>query len=62
MNRDFVLLGIKYESAVMAGLDPTRLSAIEEQIEKEVGADWKGDPSVLHGRNAAREERGLDRL
>ena len=62
LNRDFILLGIKYESAILAGLDEARLSAIAEQIREEAGDGWETEPGVLHGRNAVREEQGLEKL
>ena len=60
--RDLVLLGIKYESAVLAGLDDARLSVIAGQLREEVGDDWENEPGILHGRNAARQEHGLENL
>ncbi len=54
------MLGIKYESAVLAGLDEARLSTIAEQIREEAGDDWETNPAVLRGRNAMREEQGLE--
>lgn len=56
------MLGIKYESAVLAGLEETRLWAIVEQIKEEAGEGWKADPAILQGRNAVREEQGLEKL
>lgn len=56
------MLGIKYESAVLAGLDEARLSAIAEQIKEEAGAGWETEAAILHGRNAVREEQGLEKL
>ncbi len=56
------MLGIKYESAVLAGIDETRLAAITEQIKEEAGAGWETEPAILHGRNAVREEQGLKKL
>ena len=56
------MLGIKYESAVLGGLDKTRLSAIEEQIKEEAGDDWEAEVAIIQGRNAVREEHGLKRL
>jgi hypothetical protein len=57
-----ILLGIKYESAVLGGLDKARLSSIAEQIKEEAGDGWETEPAILHGRNAVREEQGLERL
>ena len=62
MDRDLILLGIKYESALLAGLDSLRLSVISGQIREEAGDGWETDPAILHGRNAVREEHGLKRL
>jgi chorismate mutase len=56
------LLGIKYESAFLAGLDEARLSAIVAQVKEEAGNGWETHPDILHGRNAAREEQGLEKL
>ena len=54
------MLGIKYESAVLAGLDEPRLAAIADQIREEAGDDWETEPAILHGRNAVREEQRLE--
>lgn len=62
MDRDFILLGIKYESAALAGLDETRLSAIAAQIREAAGEEWEAHPGVLQGRNAVRAEHDLERL
>lgn len=56
------MLGIKYESAVLAGLDETRLSTIVAQVREEAGDGWETRPEILHGRNAVREEQGLEKL
>lgn len=61
-NRDFVLLGIKYEAAKVGGLDETSLAAIVNDIQAEVGESWETDPTVLRGRNAVRAEHGLPRI
>lgn len=58
-NRDFVLLGIRYESARLGGLDEAALAKIAEGIRAEAGDDWEMDPKIMHGRNAVREEHGL---
>ena len=55
-------MGIKYESAVLGGLDKTRLAAITDQIKEEAGDDWEKDPAILHGRNAVREEQVQEKL
>ena len=59
MDRDLVLLGIKYEAAKLGGLDGSALAKIEEGIAAEAGDAWISDPSITHGRNAARAEHGL---
>ena len=61
-NRDFVLFGIKYESARIAGVGNTALDNIAGQLREEVGEGWETDPMVLRGRNAVRQEHGLERL
>ncbi|MGB3683042.1 MAG: hypothetical protein WA990_11220 [Rubrobacteraceae bacterium] len=61
-NKDFILLGIKYESASIAGVGEAALENIAGQIRDEVGEDWQSDPMVVRGRNAVREEHGLERL
>ncbi len=61
-NRDFVLLGIKYESARVAGVGETALENIAGQLREEVGEEWESDPMVLRGRNAVRQEHGLDQF
>lgn len=62
MNKDHVLLGIKYEAAKLADVDETALARISDQIDSEVGEDWESNPSVVHGRNAVRVEQGVPRL
>lgn len=61
-NKDFVLLGIKYESARIAGVGDAALENIAEQLRSEAGEGWESDPMVLRGRNAVREEHGLQKL
>lgn len=61
-NRDFVLLGIKYESASTAGVSDAALENIVRQLREEVGEEWESDPMVLRGRNAVRQEHGQNRL
>lgn len=60
--RDFVLLGIKYESARVAGVDDAALENIAEQLRNEAGEEWESDPMIVRGRNAVRREHGLERL
>ncbi len=59
-NRDFVLLGIKYESAKIAGVSDAALERIAGQLREEVGEEWATDPMVVRGRDAVRREHGLD--
>lgn len=61
-NRDFVLLGIRYEAARVGGLGEAALAQIAEGIRAEAGDDWETDPAVMRGRNAVREEHGLPRI
>ena len=61
-NKDFVLLGIKYESARIAGVGEAALESIAGQILEEVGEEWESNPMVERGRNAVRDEHGLPRL
>lgn len=59
-NRDFVLLGIKYESAKIAGVSDSALENITGQLREEVGEEWETDPMVIRGRDAVRREHGMD--
>lgn len=61
-DRDFVLLGIKYEAAKVGGLDGAALAHIENEIRAEAGESWETEPTVLRGRNAVRAEHGLPRI
>lgn len=61
-NKDFILLGIKYESARIVGVGDAALEKIAGQIRGEVGEKWEINPMVERGRNAVREEHGLPRL
>ncbi len=61
-DRDRVLLGIKYEAAVVGGIEGDALARIEGQVESEAGGGWREDPAILHGRNAVRAEHGLPRI
>ncbi len=56
------MLGIKYEAARIGGVDEAALATIEEQITREVGADWRSDEQIIRGRNAVRREHGLPGL
>lgn len=62
LDRDRILLGIKYEAAVVGGVGADALVGIERQVAAEVGEGWRADPAILHGRNAVRDEHGLPRL
>ncbi|HEV2092576.1 MAG TPA: hypothetical protein VGR18_05355 [Rubrobacter sp.] len=61
-DKNSLLLGIKYEAAMLGGVEGAPLSRIEEQLRGEVGEDWRTDEEVLKGRNAARREHGLPPL
>ena len=61
-DRNFVLLGIKYEAAMLGGVEEAGLAVIEEQIRAEVGDSWASNPMVVRGRNAVRAEHGLSPL
>ena len=58
-DKNFVLLGIKYEAAVLGGVGESGLARIEEQVRTEVGDSWEAHPMVVRGRNAVRAEHGL---
>lgn len=62
VDRDIALLGVKYEAAVVGGLQGAALEKISTQIASELGEDWKSDENVIHGRNAVRNEHGLPPL
>lgn len=53
------MLGIKYEAATLGGVEGAPMARIEEQLQREVGEDWRTDGEVLKGRNATRREHGL---
>jgi hypothetical protein len=61
-DKDFVLLGIKYEAAILGGVEGVALARIEEQIQAEVGDSWESHPMIVRGRNAVRAEHGLGPL
>ncbi len=61
-DKNFVLLGIKYEAAILGGVEGVALARIEEQIRTEVGDSWKSHPMVVRGRNAVRAEHSLGPL
>ena len=58
-DRGFVLLGIKYEAAVLGGVDEAGLARIAEQIRAEAGDSWATHPTIVRGRNAVRAEHNL---
>ncbi len=58
-DKNSLLLGIKYEAAMLGGVEGAPLARIEEQLHSEVGEDWRTDEEVLKGRNATRQEHGL---
>ena len=59
IDRDIALLGVKYEAAVVGGLQGAALEKISAQIASELGDDWESDANVVHGRNAVRREHDL---
>ncbi len=61
-NKDFILLGIKYESARIAGVGEAALENIARQLRGEVSEEWESNPMVERGRNAVREEHDLPPL
>ena len=61
-DRNFVLLGIKYEAAKLGGVHEDRLARIVEQIQTEAGDSWTSNPMIARGRNAVRAEHGLGPL
>ena len=58
-DKNSLLLGIKYEAAVLGGVEGAPLARIEEQLHSEVGESWRTHGEVLKGRNATRQEHGL---
>ena len=62
VDRDVALFGVKYEAAIVGGLQGAALEKIEAQISSELGVDWASNPHVIHGRNAVRQEHGLPKL
>lgn len=61
-DKNELLLGIKYESARLGGVSEDTLAAIAGQVRDEVGAEWESDEGFVAGRNAVRDEHGLERL
>lgn len=61
-DKNELLLGIKYESARLGGVSEDALAAIAGQAREEIGAEWESDEGFVAGRNAVRDEHGLERL
>lgn len=61
-DKNEVLLGIKYEAARLGGVGDEALSTIADQARGEIGAHWEADAGFVAGRNAVRDEHGLERL
>lgn len=61
-DKNEVLLGIKYEAARLGGVGEEAMAAIADQAQEEIGAHWESDAGFVAGRNAVRDEHGLDRL
>lgn len=61
-DKNEILLGIKYEAARLGGVSEEALTAIAGQARDEIGAAWDSDAGFVAGRNAVRDEHGLDRL
>ena len=61
-SKNELLLGIKYEAARLGGAGEDTVAAIEEQVRDEIGPAWESDEGFVAGRNAVRDEHGLDRL
>ncbi len=47
---------------MIGGVEGVPLARIEEQLQGEVGENWRTDEEVLKGRNATRREHGLPPL
>ena len=47
---------------MIGGVEGVPLARIEEQLQSEVGENWRTDEEVLKGRNATRREHGLPDL
>lgn len=61
-DKNEVLLGIKYEAARLGGVSEEALAGIEEQAQAEIGEGYDSDEGFVQGRNAVRDEHGLDRI
>ncbi len=57
-----VLLGIKYEAARLGGVSEEALAVIEEQARAEIGDGYDSDEGFIQGRNAVRDEHGIERI
>jgi len=42
-DKNSLLLGIKYEAAMLGGMEGAPLARIEEQLHREVGENWRTD-------------------
>lgn len=61
-DKNEVLLGIKYEAARLGGVGDEALAAIADQAQDEIGSGWDSEAGFVAGRNAVRDEHGLERL
>ena len=61
-DKNEVLLGIKYEAARLGGVSQEALAKIEAQARAEIGDGYDSDEGFTQGRNAVRDERGLERI
>ena len=61
-DKNEVLLGIKYEAARLGGVSQEALAKIEEQARAEIGSGYDSDEGFVQGRNAVRDEHGLERI
>ena len=61
-DKNEVLLGIKYEAARLGGVSEEALTEIGEQARAEIGSGYGFDEGFLQGRNAVRDEHGLERI
>ena len=61
-DKNEVLLGIKYEAARLGGVGEAALAKIGEQARAEIGEGYESDEGFMQGRNAVRDEHGLERI
>ncbi|MDN5697390.1 MAG: hypothetical protein L0G70_05360 [Rubrobacter sp.] len=61
-DKNEILLGIKYEAARLGGVSQEALVNIEAQARAEIGESYGSDEGFIQGRNAVRDEHGLDRI